>query len=149
MNHTKILVATEEDFDWVYKLANKDKDELLGVIYPVELRDAIAHGEMLVNEGKSGFCEIHYSKKNQHVSIYKIFVAEACRQQSVIRAFIKYIQDNYAYPIRTTCKANTPVEEFWKRVAKKVESKHSKKGTELSVYMIGEPVRTLRKETLF
>ena len=138
----------EEDFDWCYKLACHE-DKLLGPCLPFPLRERMQCGEVAVTDDKTAFCEFHVAKKFGHISVYHICTAPEARKQGKARELLEFLRANFEYPIQAVCITGTSSEDFWSRVAKKVDTKYSKTGTELSVFRIGEEIKRLKKEVLF
>lgn len=145
-----ISIATEEDFEWIYKFFNASKENriLLGATHPAELKKFIGRKEMLITDTHDAVCEIYYSPRNKYVSIYKILVREDRRNNHIATSFIDYIKNKYDCPIKTVCKKGTASESFWEKIGKKVADKTTYKGTELSVYMINDR-KKFKKEDLF
>lgn len=142
-----IRYATQDDFEWVYALYEKNKYSL-GPCYTASLRKSIDTKQLLVNENKTGFCEFHLPKTAKHISIYEVCVADEHRRKGLGKEFIEFIKCNYNYPIQAICIPNTDAEYFWKSIAEYKGIKKSRKQKQLHVYFISNN-QYYTKEELF
>ena len=102
----KIRTAKESDYDWIKPMSQRHKTEL-GYVPYASIREAIRKEEVLVAEGKAGFCIWHKRLDGWHV-IYDI-VSE---KKGVGRALL------LAVPTPRRLKAPTDIEAngFYKRM---------------------------------
>ena len=135
------------DFDWIYKLFGKNGD-LLGPIMPPVMKKAMFNHEVLVVDNL-GFCEFHVARRLNHVTIYHICVSAEARGQGLGRKFIDYLANKYQMPVQAICIKDTSSEAFWSKVAEKIDSKVSRKGTQLSVYLYEPKLNSETKVDLF
>ena len=75
-----IRQATEEDFDWVYKLYEKNKFSL-GPCYTASLRKSLSTNQMIVDTEGRGFCEYHLPVRTKHIAVYNICVDTSYRRR--------------------------------------------------------------------
>lgn len=138
------------DFEFVYKLHGKNSD-LLGPCMPASLKESFRNNEVIIAEDNLGFCEFHVCKRDKHVTVYHICTTEHARGKGVAKSFLNFLMDTYKMPIQAVCITNSASEKFWSKVAVKIASKVSRKGTDLSVYYIGDipESQNMKKEELF
>lgn len=142
-----IRYATEEDFDWVYKLYEKNKFSL-GPCYTASLRKSLATKQMIVDDEGRGFCEFHLPLRSKHIAVYNICVDTTYRNNKIATNMIDFLKSNYPYPIQAVCIPETDAEYFWKTVSSKIGEKKTRKGNTLHIYRC-ENENMMTKEVLF
>lgn len=142
-----IRYATEEDFDWVYKLYEKNKFSL-GPCYTASLRKSINTKQIIVDEFGRAFCEFHLPVRTKHIAVYNICVDTDYRERGIASSMIQFLFDNYSYPVKAVCIPNTDAEYFWKKMLDFQGTKTTRKGKLLHVYYKNKN-SDMQKEVLF
>lgn len=142
-----IRQATEEDFEWIYKLYEKNKFSL-GPCYTASIRKSLSTNQMIVDTEGRGFCEYHLPVRTKHIAVYNICVDTSYRRCGLASDMIEYLKNNYSYPIRAVCIPETDAEYFWKAVSTKIGEKKTRKGNTLHIYNIDNQNK-MEKEILF
>lgn len=137
-----ISYAKDDDFDWIYKLHGKNTN-LLGAPYPAAIREDIKKERIIINEDKNAFCQFTPMNRNPYSTVHIICVSEEARGKHIASKFLEFIMDAYDSDIQAVCIKDSLSEKFWSSKGKKVGSKNSKSGTELSIYK----VENLNKKT--
>lgn len=141
-----IRYAVETDFDWIYKLHQKNKF-LLGPCYPSLVRKQISQRQIIVSDNCDAFCDFHLPKKGNHIAIYTLCVDNVSRRKGIGTELVNFIRSNYSYPIKIVCPSDSDANEFWKSCSKQIGEKKSRNGKLLFVYYITDIY--LRRRKLF
>lgn len=149
-NKCKNCSVEKCDFYFIYKLHDTASD-LLGPIFPGDMKKNMRNKEVIIYDDPEpcAFCEFHVSKRRQYTAVYCICTAESARRRGIALKFLQFLEQVYKLPIKAVCITNSASEAFWSKVAKKVGTKYSKKGTELSIYIRNTITEYQQKEDLF
>ena len=142
-----IILAQEDDFDWIYQLHGKNT-KLLGAPYPAAIRQDLYKGHILTTDDKLGFCQFTPPKRNFYTTVHIICTKDEARGKHIASQFVEYLCKTYEMPVRAVCETDTLSEKFWSSQGAKIGEKQSKKGTPLSIYEVGENVKSKNKISL-
>ena len=143
-----VKVATDSDFDWIYKLHGKNST-LLGPPFPAAIRQDLEKGRIIIDDEQQGFCQYTPMNRNPYSTVHIICVAEEARGKHLASSFLDYIMDKHDSDIQAVCIKDTISEKFWSKKGVLTGTKKSKKGTDLCIYQVENKNKKFVKKKLF